>query len=56
MTFLCGYEDDGNVFIGCNSGGAGHGEDGFYKITRERLCDESTTDLYDVMLTGQRPA
>jgi hypothetical protein len=56
MTFLCGYEDDGNVFIGCNSWGTGYGEDGFYKITREKLCDESTTDLYDFMLTDQRAA
>ena len=53
MTFLCGYEDDGEVFIGCNSWGTSWGDNGFYRITRAKLEDPSTTDLYDFIVTDR---
>jgi len=54
MTFLCGYEDDGEVFIGCNSWGKSWGEGGFYRIHRSKLEHESTSDLYDFIVTDKR--
>lgn len=54
MTFLCGYEDDGNVFIGCNSWGASWGDRGFYRIHKSKLMDPTTTDLYDLIVTDQK--
>lgn len=54
MTFLCGYEDDGNVFIGCNSWGKSWGDGGFYRIHRSKLEDETTSDLYDFVITDKR--
>lgn len=54
MTFLVGYEDDGDVFIGCNSWGRDYGDEGFYRITRGKLTHESTTDLYDFTITDAR--
>lgn len=54
MTFLVGYEDDGDVFIGCNSWSRGWGDDGFYRITRDKLTHSTTTDLYDFTITDAR--
>lgn len=53
MTFLCGYENDGDVFIGCNSWGTSWGDNGFYRITRQKLEDSTTTDLYDFIITDK---
>jgi hypothetical protein len=50
MTFLCGYEDGGEVFIGCNSWGEDYGDHGFYRISREKLEHPSTTDLYEFVI------
>lgn len=47
MTYLVGYEDDGEVFIGCNSWGRGYGDGGKYRIHKSKLTHASTTDLYD---------
>ena len=54
MTFLCGYEKDGDVFIGCNSWGKSWGDDGFYRIHSSKLVDLTTTDLYDLTITDQK--
>lgn len=54
MTYLCGYEDDGKVLIGCNSYGKGYGRDGLYYIKAEKLLDPSTTDLYDFVISDAR--
>ena len=54
MTFLCGYENNGEVFIGCNSWGKDWGDGGFYRITRDKLTDPTTTDLYDFVITDLR--
>lgn len=51
MTFLWGYEDYGNVLIGCNSWSRDYGDDGHYRITREKLEHESTTDLSEFTIT-----
>ncbi len=51
MTFLCGYEDDGEVFIGCNSWGTSWGDKGFYRIHRSKLEHPSTSDLYEMVIT-----
>lgn len=47
MTFLTGYEEDGDVFTGCNSWGLGYGDGGRYRIHRDKLTHSSTSDLYD---------
>lgn len=47
MTFLVGYEDDGDTFIGCNSWSRSYGDGGRYRITRDKLTYSTTTDLYD---------
>lgn len=47
MTFLTGYEEDGEVFVGCNSWSRAWGDNGFYRISKAKLMHESTTDLYD---------
>lgn len=54
MTFLVDYEDDGEVFIGCNSWSRDYGDDGFYRIHKSKLVHESTTDLYDFVVTDQK--
>jgi hypothetical protein len=54
MTFLCGYEDDGEVFIGCNSWGSSWGDKGFYRIHKSKLMDSTTSDLYDLIITDQK--
>jgi len=54
MTFLVDYEDDGEVFIGCNSWSRDYGDNGFYRIHKSKLVHESTTDLYDFIVTDQR--
>jgi hypothetical protein len=54
MTFLVGYESDGEVFIGCNSWSKSYGDNGLYRITRDKLAHESTTDLYDFSIARAR--
>lgn len=56
MTFLTGYEDDGDVFIGCNSWSQDYGDEGFYRIHRSKLEDESSSDIYDFTITDQKAA
>lgn len=51
MTFLCGYEDDGEVFIGCNSWSRSWGDHGFYRIHRSKLEHQSTSDLYEMVVS-----
>lgn len=55
MTYLVGYEDDGEVFIGANSWGEDYGDQGFYRIHRSKLEHESTSDLYDFTITETKP-
>lgn len=52
MTYLVGYENNGEVFIGANSWSKEWGDDGFYKIHRSKLEHASTEDLYDFVVTG----
>jgi len=47
MTYLVAYEDDGEVFVGCNSWGRDYGDGGLYRIHRSKIEHASTTDLYD---------
>lgn len=54
MTFLVDYEENGEVFIGCNSWGRDYGDEGFYRIHKSKLTHASTTDLYDFVVTEQR--
>jgi hypothetical protein len=56
MTFLVGYEDDGEVFVGCNSWSKDYGDRGFYRIHRSKLEHASTTDLYDFVIAKARAA
>ena len=51
MTYLVGYEDNGEVFLGANSWTRDWGDDGLYKITRAKLEHDSTEDLYDFVVT-----
>lgn len=49
-TFLVGYEEDGDVFVGCNSWGEAWGDEGFYRVHRSKIEHESTDSLYDFVL------
>lgn len=50
-TFLVGYRDDGNIFIGCNSWSKDYGDEGFYEIHVSKLEDPSTSDIVDFVIT-----
>lgn len=52
MTFLVGYEEDGEVFKGCNSWSRNYGDGGFYRIHRSKLTHATTTDLYDFSIAS----
>ncbi len=52
MTFLVGYEDNGDTFIGCNSWSRSYGDGGRYRISRDKLTHASTTDLYDFVVAA----
>lgn len=51
MTFLVGYRERGEIFIGCNSWGRDYGDEGFYEIHVSKLEDESTSDVTDITIT-----
>lgn len=54
MTYLVGWEDDGEVLIGNTSWGTSYGDHGFYRITRDKLEYVSTSDLYNLIITENR--
>lgn len=46
-TYLVGYENNGEIFVGVNSWSKNWGDDGFYRIHRSKLEHPSTEDLYE---------
>lgn len=54
MTYLVGWEDYGEVFIGNTSWGTGYGDNGFFRIRRSKLEHPSTSDLYNITITDQK--
>lgn len=56
MAFLTDYEDAGDTFVGCNSWGKEYGDEGLFRISRDKLKASSTTDLYEVVVTEQKAA
>lgn len=54
MTYLVGWEDYGEVFIGNTSWGLDYGDEGFFRIHKSKLIHPSTTDIYNFGLTDMR--
>ncbi len=54
MTYLVGWEDNGEVLIGNTSWGTGYGDNGFFRIRRSKLEHASTSDLYNITITDQK--
>lgn len=51
MTYLVGYREHGEIFIGCNSWSRDFGDNGFYEIHVSKLEHATTNDLVALSIT-----
>lgn len=56
MTYLVGYRENGEIFIGANSWGKDYGDEGFYEIHESKLMHPTTSNLYNMRITDKKAA